>query len=246
MGSANYPGVYGIPTFPNNGLPAPGGVLHFPPQTVGEMQQPEGGSVPGLGSSAIGALLGALAALGASHVLQQHFAGSNTDATPKSIDPNYRALTRRPSPLPGSNGDQPLTADSAEVAARPASSDTAAGVTEGNPTANFAGEGLEAKAHDPNNRKVRSIPDAPPVVPAEGEPPLSPECEEQWKEEQEACKQAEGWNWKGKYSDATYRPRGVRKWTAEDCARSRVSAACGGGKLSLPGDKNSRGPGRSR
>src|SRR6185437_12229923 len=131
MGSLNYSGVYPInPAFPINALPAPGGVLRFPPQTVEEMQQPDGGSVPGPGAGAIGALLGALAAFGAAHVLQQHFAGSNADSTPKPIDPNFRALTRRPSSPPAINGDQPLAADSAETAAQPTASDIAAGVSE--------------------------------------------------------------------------------------------------------------------
>ena len=165
MASLNYPGVYPInPAFPNNGMSAPGGVLRFPPQTVEEMPQSEGRSIPSPGSSAIGALLGALAAFGAAHVLQQHFAGSSADPTPDPTDPNFRALTRRPSSPPAINGDQPLTADSAEVAAQPTSSDTAAGVTEDNPTANFAGEGLEAKAHNPNAQKVVTIRGAPSVV----------------------------------------------------------------------------------
>jgi hypothetical protein len=179
MGSLNYSGVYPInPAFPINALPAPGGVLRFPPQTVEEMQQPDGGSVPGPGAGAIGALLGALAAFGAAHVLQQHFTGSNVDATPKPIDPDFRALTRRPSAI---NGDQPPTADSAEVRAQPTAPDVAGGVP----------DGLAAKAHDPSNPKVINILGAPPIA-SEDSPVAHPDdddddCMRQRNKERKAC-----------------------------------------------------------
>jgi hypothetical protein len=172
MGSLNYSGVYPInPAFPNTGLPAPGGVLRFPPQTVEEMQQPGGGSVPGLGSNAIGALLG-LAALGAAHYLKQQSAGDSAGATaPDSADPNFRQLTRRPSSQPATDGDQPVTAFSSGDGASSASSDIATGVAEDNPTANLTGDSLAAKASDPGKQKVGTIMGAPSIVPAEGEPP---------------------------------------------------------------------------
>ena len=154
------------------------GLLHWL-QTVApqqQRQQMQAGSFPGrapnLSPNPNGLLMpGALASLAilGAHALQQHFSGNNGDAAPEPVDPNFRALARRPSAFVG---DQTIP------------SDIGTGLPGSNPTTNLPGS-LAAKPYDPSKPvRILGAPEDSPVPNPDDE---DDDCMRQRNKERAAC-----------------------------------------------------------
>ncbi len=145
-------------------------------------------------------------------------------APPEKVDPNFRTLSRLPSP----------TYEWADAFKRPSEGATAESKSVGQggrPDAVLGANGSGAQA----SRKPGRI-ESPPLVPGDAPPDPEPNvdvangnkegCDKEWAEARKSC--AEGFS---KPGEGPFSMRSDRPWTFEDCVKSLVSERCGGTPL---------------